>query len=170
MFAHPGKKLTFMGGEFGQWREWDHDTSLDWHLLDWEPHRGLQRLVADLNRLYTSQPALHEVEFDWHGFEWLDCHDADASVLSFVRRAKDPHDLVVVACNFTPVVRPDYRIGVPEAGFYREVLNTDSGAYGGSNAGNLGGLQAEPVPHLGRPYSLRLTLPPLAAVVLKPAS
>jgi len=169
MFAHPGKKLSFMGGEFGQWTEWDHDTSLDWHLLDWESHRGVQRLVADLNRLYASQPAMHEADFDWRGFEWLDCHDADASVLSFLRRAKDPGDFVVVVCNFTPVVRHDYRIGVPEPGFYREVLNTDADTYGGGNFGNLGGLQAEPVAHLGRPYSLRLTLPSLAAIILKRA-
>jgi 1,4-alpha-glucan branching enzyme len=169
MFAHPGKKLSFMGGEFGQWNEWDHDTGLDWHLLDWEPHCGVQRLVADLNRLYATQPALHEVDFDWRGFEWLDCHDADASVLSFLRRAKDPGDFVVVVCNFTPVLRHNYRIGVPELGFYREVLNTDADTYGGGNIGNLGGLQAEPVAHLGRPYSLRLTLPPLAAIVLKRA-
>lgn len=167
MYAHPGKKMLFMGSEFGQGREWDHDTSLDWHLLDWEPHRGVQRLVADLNRLYTTQPALHEVDFDWRGFEWLDCHDADNSVLSFIRRGKDPSDFVVAVCNFTPVVRHNYRVGVSEPGFYRELLNTDAEIYAGSNVGNWGGVQAEPIPHLDRPYSLNLTLPPLAAVFLK---
>jgi len=170
MFAHPGKKLSFMGGEFGERNEWDHDTSLDWSLLDWETHRGVQRLVADLNRLYTTEPALHEVDFDWYGFEWLDCHDADASVLSFVRRGKNPDDFVVVVCNFTPVVRHDYRVGVPAPGFYREVLNSDAGVYDGSNVGNMGGVQAEPIAHLDRPYSLRLTLPPLAVVILKPSA
>jgi 1,4-alpha-glucan branching enzyme len=167
MYGHPGKKMLFMGGEFAQWNEWNHDTSLDWHLLEHEPHQGIQRLVTDLNRLYTSEPALHEVEFDWQGFEWIDCNDADNSVLCFLRRAKDPGEFMVVVCNFTPVVRHNYRVGVPEMGFYREVLNTDSGTYGGSNVGNFGGAHASPIACFGRPYSINLTLPPLGALFLK---
>jgi 1,4-alpha-glucan branching enzyme len=167
MYGHPGKKLLFMGGEFAQRDEWSHDRSLDWHLLAYEPHRGVQRLAADLNRLYMSEPALHEVDFDWHGFEWLDCHDADNSVLCFIRRGKDPNHFMVAVLNFTPVVRYNYRIGVPEMGLYREILNTDAASYGGSNVGNAGGVPAEAVAWLDRPYSLRLTLPPLAALYLK---
>jgi len=167
LYGHAGKKLLFMGGEFGQRAEWNYDTSLEWHLLEFESHRGLQRLVADLNRLYTAEPPLHEVDFDWRGFEWLDCNDADSSVLSFVRRAKDAEDFLVVVANFTPVVRENYRVGVPGAGFYREVMNTDAAVYGGSNVGNLGGVEAEPVPWLGHSYSLNLRLPPLGALFLK---
>jgi 1,4-alpha-glucan branching enzyme len=167
LYGHPGKKLVFMGGEFGQRAEWNYDASLEWHLLEFQPHRGLQQLVADLNKLYATEPALHEVDFDWHGFEWLDCNDADASVLSFLRRARDPEDFLVVVANFTPVVRENYRVGVPEPGFYRELLNTDAAAYGGSNAGNLGGVGAEPIPWLGHAYSVNLRLPALAAVFLK---
>ncbi|MBI3668765.1 MAG: 1,4-alpha-glucan branching protein GlgB [Acidobacteria bacterium] len=167
-YGHPGKKLLFMGGEFGQRAEWNHETSLEWHLLEFESHRGLQHLVADLNRLYASEPALHEVDFDWHGFEWQDCNDADASVLSFVRRAKNPEDFVVIVANFTPVVRENYRVSVPRLGFYRELMNTDAAIYGGSNAGNAGGVMAEAVPWLGHPHSLNLRLPPLAVLFLKP--
>src|SRR5262249_32666698 len=164
----PGKKLLFMGGEIAQWREWRHDESLDWHLLQWESHRGVQRLVCDLNTLYKSQPALHQVDFEWPGFEWLALHDWENSVLAFLRRSKTPGDEVVIVCNFTPVVRHDYRIGVPREGFYRELLNTDSEAYCGSNVGNQGGAWAQPEHHAGRPYHLSLTLPPLAALFLKP--
>jgi 1,4-alpha-glucan branching enzyme len=166
-YAHPGKKLLFMGQEFGQRREWSEARSLDWDLLRHGLHQGVQRLVADLNRLYASEPALHQVEFDWHGFEWIDANDADNSVFSFLRRGKDPKDVIVAVINATPVVRKDYLIGVPEDGFYREALNTDAAVYGGSNQGNLGGLQALAVPHLGRPFSLSLSLPPLAALFLK---
>jgi 1,4-alpha-glucan branching enzyme len=123
--------------------------------------------MADLNRLYAAEPALHQVDFDWHGFEWVDCNDSENSVLSFVRRAKDPNDFVVVVANFTPVVRENYRVGVPEAGFYREILNTDAAAYWGSNVGNLGGVEADRVPWMDREYSLKLTLPPLGVVFLK---
>ncbi len=168
MYGHPGKKLLFMGGEFAQTSEWNHDTSLDWHLLEYEPHRGVHRLVADLNRLYRSEPALYEVDFDWPGFEWLDCNDSDASALSFLRRGKNAEDVMVVVSNFTPMVRENYRVGVPQPGFYREMLNTDADIYGGGNVGNLGGVEAEPVPWLGRSYSIKLTLPPLATLFLKP--
>ena len=116
MYGHPGKKLLFMGGEIAQWREWNHDESLDWHLLQWRDHQGIQQLVRDLNALYRSEPALHQVDFDWQGFEWLELHDWENSVLAFLRRGKDPDDAIVVVCNFTPVVREDYRIGVPAGG------------------------------------------------------
>ena len=166
-FGHPGKKLLFMGSEVAQRREWSHETSLEWHLLEYEPHRGVQRLLGDLNRLYASEPALHEVDFDWHGFEWIDCNDADWSVLSFIRRGKKPDEVIVVVANFTPVVREGYRIGVPNAGEYREVLNTDAGLYGGSNTGNWGAVRTTAEPRLGKPHSLVLTLPPLAVVFFK---
>ena len=166
-YAHPGKKLLFMGGEFGQRAEWNHETCLEWHLLEFEPHRGLKQLVADLNQLYAAQAALHEVDFHWQGFEWIDCNDADSSVLSFLRRAKNPEDFIVVVANFTPVVREHYRVGVPQRGFYAELLNTDAAVYGGSNVGNAGGVAAEPVPWNDRSYSLDLRLPPLGALFLK---
>ena len=169
MYGHPGKKLLFMGGEFGQTNEWYHETSLDWHLLDQGPyHRGLQQLVRDLNRLYRRQPALHQLDFDSAGFQWIDCNDWEGSTISFLRRAKRPEDFLVFVCNFTPVVRGGYRVGVPCPGFYRELLNTDAGCYGGSNVGNAGGVVADPVPMHGHPYSLRLTVPPLGALILQP--
>ncbi len=167
MFAHPGKKLLFMGGEFGQRAEWDSNTSLEWHLLDYPPHRGLQALTTDLNAIYRNEPALHQVDFDWHGFEWLDCNDSDSSVLTFIRRAKDQSDYLVVAANYTPVLREGYRVGVPDWGYYREILNTDAEQYGGSNAGNLGGVHAEPTPWGDHPYSINLRLPPLGVVYFK---
>jgi 1,4-alpha-glucan branching enzyme len=168
MFGHPGKKLHFMGNEIAQWREWNHDVSLDWHLLQWRDHEGVRQLIADLNRLYKSEPSLHEVDFDWRGFEWLVLNDSDNSVLSFLRRAKDPEDVTVVACNFTPVPRQGYRIGVPKPGFYSELLNTDSHIYGGSNVGNSGGVWAHRGDWGGRPYHVDLTIPPLGTVFLKP--
>ena len=167
MFGHPGKKLLFMGSEIAPWIEWNHDASLDWHLLQWDSHRGMQRLVSDLNALYKDQPALHQIDFDWQGFEWLDLHDWENSVLAFLRRGKAPEESVVVVCNFTPVARDHYRIGVPEGGFYRELLNTDAECYGGSNFGNSGGVWAIPEPHGGRSHHLNLRLPPLGVVFLK---
>jgi 1,4-alpha-glucan branching enzyme len=166
-YAHPGKKLLFMGQEFAQRSEFSEAHSLDWHLLQYDSHRGVQRLIQDLNKLYAAEPALHQIEFDWHGFEWIDCNDADNSVFSFIRRGKKPEDLLIVVMNATPVVRENYLVGVPEAGFYREILNTDSAHYAGSNAGNDGGLQSAPIQHNGRPQSIPLTLPPLAAIFLK---
>jgi 1,4-alpha-glucan branching enzyme len=168
MWCHPGKKLLFMGGEFGQWREWNFDASLEWHLCGFDSHRGLQRAVADLNRLVTREKPLHELDFDGRGFEWIDCHNWQDSVLAFVRRAADPDDFLVVCCNFTPVPRTGYRLGVPRGGIYDEVFNGDSAFYGGSNLGNSGAIAAEPIPHHDRGHSVTLTLPPLAAVVLKP--
>ncbi len=167
MWTHPGKKLLFMGGEIGQWDEWNYDRSLDWDLLQWDSHRGLQKYVADLNRLYRSQPALHQVDFESSGFEWIDCHNYDESTLSYLRRAKDPSDFVVVACNFTPVPRAMHRLGVPEPGFYQELFNSDSSYYSGSNLGNFPGVAAEALPWHGRPYSIQVVLPPLGLVVLK---
>jgi 1,4-alpha-glucan branching enzyme len=166
-YAHPGKKLLFMGQEFAQRNEWSEAHSLDWDLLRWDSHLGIQQLIRDLNHLYSSEPALHEVDFDWHGFEWIDANDADNSVLSFVRRGKNPEDLIVAVINATPVVRGGYRLGVPQPGYYREILNSDAAIYGGSNVGNAGGQQASDQPAQGRPHSLVLTLPPLAAVYLK---
>ncbi|MBI2900596.1 MAG: 1,4-alpha-glucan branching protein GlgB [Planctomycetes bacterium] len=163
MFAQPGKKLLFMGGEFGQWREWDHDGSLDWHLAEFPPHAGMMKWVADLNRCHREVPALHELDCAPEGFEWIDCHDADQSVVSLLRRGRTGPPVLVV-CNFTPVVRQDYRVGVPAGGTWREILNSDAGVYGGSGVGNGGRVDAEPHPAHGRPFSLRLTLPPLAAL------
>jgi 1,4-alpha-glucan branching enzyme len=164
MYGSPGKKLLFMGGEWGQRREWDHDHSLDWHLLGYPQHYGVQKWVADLNRLYSSEPALHEGDCRPAGFEWVDCTDAAASVISFLRNASSPAARVLVVCNFTPVPRHGYRVGVPTAGRWREALNGDAAEYGGSGQGNVGGVQTEPVAWHGRPHSLVLTLPPLAAV------
>lgn len=160
----PGKKLLFMGQEFGQLREWNHDAELDWHLLGDRRHAGLQHLVRDLNGLSAGLPALHQQDFDSRGFEWIDCHDHAQSVISFLRRAGD--DFVAVVLNCTPVPRERYRIGVPEAGRYQEILNTDSALYGGSNVGNLGSVEARAQAWMGRPASLEITLPPLAALVL----
>jgi 1,4-alpha-glucan branching enzyme len=168
MWTHPGKKLTFMGDEFGQWNEWHYDESLQWHLLQWDSHRGLQKFVADLNKLICSEPSLHEQDFDAHGFEWIDCHNWEESVVAFLRKAKNPEDFVLSAANFTPVPRTNHRIGVPKLGFYREVLNSDSQYYGGSNVGNFPGVQAEQIPWHGRPYSIEVVLPPLGMAVFKP--
>jgi 1,4-alpha-glucan branching enzyme len=166
-YAHPGKKLLFMGQEFGQRHEWSEARSLEWHLLEYASHQGVQRLVMDLNRMMSVEPALHQVDFDWQGFEWLDANDSDNSVYSFVRRGKNPQDMIIVVLNATPVARYGYRIGVPRPGHYEEILNTDASIYSGSNVGNLGGMNAGEHAWMGRRYSLSLTLPPLAAVFLK---
>jgi 1,4-alpha-glucan branching enzyme len=165
--AHPGKKLMFMGGEFGQRGEWNAETSLEWHLLEYDTHRGLQTLTADLNAIYRNEPSLHQVDFDWHGFEWIDCTDADSSVLSFLRRARDPGDFIVAVANFTPVQRDTYRVGVPEPGFYREIMNTDAEKYGGTNVGNLGGVHAEAIPWNNHPYSIQIRMPALGVIYFK---
>ncbi|MEJ2686429.1 MAG: 1,4-alpha-glucan branching protein GlgB [Gammaproteobacteria bacterium] len=167
MFTHPGKKLLFMGTEFGQGLEWNSAQVLDWYVLDYPVHQGVQRLVRDLNGLYHQTPALYEHEFQWQGFEWVDCHDADQSILSFLRKGE--HEQLLVIVNFTPVPRERYRVGVPEPGAYREVFNSDSDYYGGTNTGNGGRWPvAEAVPWMNRPYSIELTVPPLAGLVLKP--
>jgi 1,4-alpha-glucan branching enzyme len=167
MYSQPGKKLLFMGSEFGQWREWRHDESLDWHLLEYGPHQGLQRWVASLNRLLREERALHELDFQPSGFEWIDCHDGDQSTLSFIRRAATTGEILLAAFNFTPVPRHGYRLGVPRGGFWREIANSDAPEFGGSGLGNPPGVEAGPEPFHGRPCSLRLTLPPLAAVYFK---
>jgi 1,4-alpha-glucan branching enzyme len=169
MYAQPGKKLLFMGGEFGQWREWAHDTSLDWNLVDRPLHRGVQSWVEMLNRTYRGEAALHALDSDPAGFEWVDCCDTAASVLSLLRKGQSPNEVVLVIGNFTPVPRVGYRVGVPYGGYWRELLNSDAREYGGSGMGNMGGVQADAVAAHGRPYSLNLTLPPLAIVFLKPS-
>jgi len=167
MYGHPGKNMLFMGGEFGQWWEWNHDDSLQWHLCQHESHAGLQRYVRDLNWLYRNEPALHEVDYDWTGFQWIDINDTENSVISFLRKARDPNNQVVCVCNFTPVPRYGYRIGVPSLSHYRELLNSDAELYGGSNIGNGGGVMAEPISAHGFPSSIVLTLPPLSVLCFK---
>ena len=167
MYAQPGKKLLFMGGEFGQWREWAHDECLEWHLLQYLPHSGLQQWVSDLNRFYRNQPALYQLDFEQAGFEWIDCNDVEHSVVSLIRKARSTNDIVLAVCNFTPMTHFSYRVGVPQPGFWSELLNSDSKEYGGSGQGNLGGVEAAPIPLHGRPYSLTINLPPLATVFFK---
>jgi 1,4-alpha-glucan branching enzyme len=167
MYAHPGKKLLFMGGEIGQWNQWDYQSQVDWLLLYFDPHKQIREYVKALNQLYASQPALYQVDFNWEGFEWIDFHDVDDSIVSFLRRARDPADFVVVAANFTPVTRYSYRIGVPEPGFYRELLNSDSRYYGGADIGNAGGRPSEPTGWQGQPQSILITVPPLAVLFFK---
>jgi len=166
-FAQPGKKLLFMGGEFGQGREWNHDQSLDWHQLEIPQHAGVIRFVEDLARLYRDEKALHERDCEADGFTWVDADDSEQSVVTFLRRGSSPDVWILVAANFTPVPRSNYRVGVPEDGFWREILNSDSREYGGSEQGNLGGVEATPLPAHGRPFSLSLTLPPLGAVFFR---
>jgi 1,4-alpha-glucan branching enzyme len=166
MFTHPGKKLLFMGGELGQWREWNHDVQLDWEALSDSRHAALHRWMRDLNRTYAWDRALWEVDFDPRGFSWIDVHDNDNSVISFVRYAENPADASVMLINFTPIVRHDYHLGAPRAGTYREVLSSDAEIYGGSNV-RVGRVQAVDVPSHGFPASMTITLPPLAFVLLK---
>jgi 1,4-alpha-glucan branching enzyme len=167
MWGHPGKKLLFMGCEFAQRREWTHEGQLEWWVLRHAEHAGMQRWVSDLNALYRAEPALHELDFDKAGFEWVDCHDADASVISFLRRPREGSPVLVV-CNFTPVPRTNYIVGVPEGGYWHELLNSDAAIYGGGGFGNFGGVEAAPVAAQGRFHSVALALPPLAAVFLSP--
>jgi 1,4-alpha-glucan branching enzyme len=167
MYAQPGKKMLFMGGEFGQPSEWAHDGSLPWELLNDSMHHGLKDWVSDLNRLYRDDPALYELDCDPGGFEWIDCDDAEHSVISLIRKGKSTKDLILVVCNFTPVPRYSYRLGAPRAGHWQELLNSDSARYGGSNMGNLGGVATVPVPLHARPHSVTLTLPPLSVSLFK---
>jgi 1,4-alpha-glucan branching enzyme len=166
-YTQPGKKLVFMGAELGQWGEWNHDGELDWKLLDSPPHAGVQRWLRDLNTAYRAEPALHARDCEPSGFEWVDCNDAAQSTLAFVRRGGDPEQVVLVVCNFTPLPRARFRVGVPADGWWREILNGDATLYGGSGVGNLGGVRAEPIPHHGQSHSIQITLPPLALVVFK---
>jgi 1,4-alpha-glucan branching enzyme len=167
MYAQPGKKLLFMGVELGQWSEWYHETSLSWHLLDEPPHAGLLHWVEELNRAYRHEPALHEIDDDWSGFEWIDANDADNSIISLLRKTQDARDTILVVCNFTPVERHNYRVGVPRDGFWRELLNSDANSYGGSHQGNMGGVDTTPIPSHGKFHSISITLPPLAALFFK---
>ncbi|MCZ2080489.1 MAG: 1,4-alpha-glucan branching protein GlgB [Bryobacterales bacterium] len=167
MYTHPGKKLLFMGVEIGQYEEWNHNAGVRWELLDFTIHRQLQHLVKELNRVYGEQPALYQVDYHWSGFEWIDFHDVEGSTISFVRRAHDPDNLIVVCCNFTPVPREKYRVGVPAEGFYQEILNTDAECFGGGNMGNGGMVSSEPAPFHGREHSISITLPPLATVLFR---
>jgi 1,4-alpha-glucan branching enzyme len=167
MYGHPGKKLLFMGNEFGQWNEWNHDASLDWHLLEEPLHLALRRYVRDLNLIHRAHAPLHEMDFDPQGFRWIDCHDNENSIFSLVRYARDRRDFLVMVFNFTPVPRAQYRIGVPEAGAYVELLNSDGSIYGGSNVGNGGRVQTEAVAAHSFDHSLSLTVPPLACLYLR---
>lgn len=168
MFTHPGKKLLFMGAEFGQRSEWSHDHSLDWHVLQYPVHQGVQSFVRDLNRLYRSEPALHRRDYEMEGFRWIDCNDWQQSIISYLRFGDSEHDMILVVCNMTPVPRHGYQVGVPKRGYWNELLNSDSHDYGGSGQGNLGGVNASDMPLHGHAHSLTLTLPPLGIVVLKP--
>jgi 1,4-alpha-glucan branching enzyme len=167
MYAQPGKKLLFMGAEFGQWNEWNHDSSLDWNALSYAPHRQVQKWVEDLNRIYRSEKALFELDFDPAGFGWIDTNDYENSVLTFIRRGLAPGEVILTAFNFTPVTRTHYRIGVPTSGEWKEILNSDAQEYGGSGQGNLGLATTEDTPFHGQPYSLSVTLPPLGALFFK---
>ena len=167
MYGHPGKKLIFMGGEIAQWKEWNHDESLEWHVLDYHFHRGVQHWVKDLNHLYRTNPALHETDFHPEGFQWIDFHNWEDSIVSFIRKGKNPADMILAVCNFTPVPRHNYRVGVPMGGFWKEVLNSDAKVYGGSGYGNTGGVEATPIPFHGKYFSLSLVLPPLGIVYFK---
>jgi 1,4-alpha-glucan branching enzyme len=167
MYTHPGKKLLFMGAEFGQVGEWNHDESLDWHVLQYPVHNGLKRWVGDLNRLYKNQPALYELDFVPGGFEWIDCKDWEDSTLGFLRKGLDTANTVLVVCNFTPVPRYNYTVGVPEGGIWKELLNSDAEIYNGSGVGNLGEVKAMDIPSHGKSFSLSLTLPPLSVIILK---
>ena len=167
MYAQPAKKLLFMGGEFGQWNEWSHDESLDWSLLQWDSHQKLQRWVSDLNHTYRREKALHQLDCSPAGFEWIDGSDSEQSMLSFMRKSENASDIITVVCNFTPVPRVNYRVGVARPGFWREILNSDSKNYGGEDFGNIGGLHAEEIKTHGRRFSVNLTVPPLGVVFLK---
>jgi 1,4-alpha-glucan branching enzyme len=167
MYAQPGKKLLFMGDEFGQWNEWYHEVSLDWHLLQYGPHSGLSLWVKDLNHFYRSESALYEFDFDPAGFTWIDCQDSESSTVSLLRQGRSSDDIIMVLCNFTPVPRFNYQVGAPRGGFWQEALNSDALEYGGSGQGNSGGVEAVPLSVHGQPYSLTLTLPPLGIVFFR---
>jgi 1,4-alpha-glucan branching enzyme len=167
MYTHPGKKLLFMGSEIGVREEWNYNSSMPWHLLTFDPHRKLQAYMRALNQLYRSEPALYEVDFHYSGFEWVDFHHSEGSVIAFIRRSDQGRSWVFIACNFTPVVRQGYRLGVPEKGLYEEILNSDAGAFGGGNVGNGGMISTDSIASHGHPQSICLTMPPLAVVVLK---
>jgi 1,4-alpha-glucan branching enzyme len=167
MYTQPGKKLLFMGGEFGQWAEWNHDGSLDWPLLQHDAHSRLRLLVGALNHMYRTERALQECDVDPSGFEWVDCSDAEKNIVSYIRKGKRSGEMLLVICHFSPVLRTNYRIGVPLRGYWQEILNTDAEIFGGSGQGNFGGSITVPIPLHGRPHSLTLTVPPLSVVVFR---
>jgi 1,4-alpha-glucan branching enzyme len=167
MYGHPGKKLLFMGGEFGQCKEWNHDESLEWQVLQYPSHHGVQKWVKDLNHFYKTEPAMYELDFSSDGFEWIDSHDWEQSIISFIRKCKNTGEMILVVCNFTSIPRYNYRVGIPCGGFWREVLNSDAEIYGGSGCGNFGGVDATTLPAQGRYNSLSLTLPPLGVLFFK---
>jgi len=167
MYAFPGKKLQFMGSELGQWDEWSHDKSLDWHLLEYDPHRGILNLTRALTQLHREEPAFFEVDFHYSGFEWIDFRDEASSVIAFDRKSRDGKERISAVFNCTPVPRTGYRVGVMQPGEYAEIFNSDASVYGGSNLGNLGGVASDPIPCHGREHSLSLMLPPLAALFFK---
>jgi 1,4-alpha-glucan branching enzyme len=167
MFAHPGKKLFFMGCDIGDYNEWNASASVPWQILQYPMHAGLQACVKELNRLYREQPAMHQVDFEYAGFEWVDIADVEKSIISFIRRAENGSEFILFVCNFTPQPRTGYEVGVPKAGIYEELLNTDAAAFGGSNMGNGGAVTARPIPRHFRPYSISITLPPLAVLAFK---
>jgi len=167
MWGHPGKKLLFMGGEFGQWKEFNHDEAIEWYLLKRPSHKGIQQWVRDLNHLMQNEPAMYELDHDQQGFQWIDCNDSANSVITFTRQGNDPAEVLLFVCNFTPVVRRNYRVGVPLPGFWKEVLNSDAAAYWGSNVGNGGGRWSDQWSHHGQPFSLNVTCPPLSVTVFK---
>ena len=167
MYAQPGKNLLFMGAELGQWREWHHDESLDWHLIGYQRHDQIQKWVQDLNQIYRSEPALHELDCEPAGFEWIDASDVEHGVISFIRKGKSTNEIILVVCNFTPTTYFKYRVGVPVGGLWTEILNSDAKEYGGSGQGNMGGVEATPIPWHGRSLSLELTLPPLGVSFFK---
>ena len=167
LYTHPGKKLLFMGGEFAQWREWSHDGELDWDLLSYERHQGVRHLVRDLNSLYRSIPELHEIDCEGRGFEWIDFNNWENSVIAYLRRGTSAGAVTLVVCNFTPVPRHHYLVGVPAAGYWQEIFNSDAGIYGGGNVGNHGGVAGRNRSYLGKNHSLKLTLPPLGAIILR---
>jgi 1,4-alpha-glucan branching enzyme len=167
MYGHPGKKLLFMGSEIGNWDEWNHERGLPWELLHFEFHRKLQVFARELNRLYRSHPAFYEVDYHWGGFEWVDFRDVDGSTISFIRRPLGARPFLLFVCNFTPVPRHNYRVGVPDPGYYREVLNSDAEMFGGSNVGNSGGVMSEPIGYNNHYHSLSITLPPLAVAIFE---
>jgi 1,4-alpha-glucan branching enzyme len=167
LYTHPGKKLLFMGGEVGQWAEWSHEGSVEWHLLQYQSHYGVWKWVSDLNNVYRNEPAMHELDFDRTGFEWVDFSDHEQSVISFIRQGSSTREVLLVVCNFTPLARHDYRVGVPAGGWWKELLNSDAQEYGGSGHGNFGGLNASAIPIHGKPFSLSIALPPLGILIFK---